>query len=67
MVVKERECKVTGLNRKHYIALSTFILIAVIAIIFFVGYYRDDEVGEYEGTLVYNSHNTCERPGETNG
>ncbi|NLZ83741.1 MAG: hypothetical protein GX915_08755 [Clostridiales bacterium] len=67
MVVKEKGCKVTRLNRRHYIAISTFILIAVIAIIFFVGYYKGDELGDYKGTLVYNSGYTCGRSGETNG
>jgi len=67
LAINEKACKVKGLNRKHYIAISAFILIAATAIIFFIGFYSGDEIGEYEGTLVYNSVYTCERPGEADG
>lgn len=66
MLVKEREFKLAGLNLKHCIVISAFILIAVIAIVFFVGYYTANETGEYEGTLVYNSV-ISGGPGEING
>jgi len=67
MLVKEREVKFLGLNRKHCIVISAFIFIAVIAIVFFIGFYTANETGEYEGTLVYNSENICGGPGEIDG
>mgnify|MGYP001434119402 CR=1 FL=1 len=54
MIVKEKGFKLAGLNLKNCIIISAFIIIAVIAIILFVGYYKANEIGEYEGTLVHN-------------
>lgn len=67
MLVKEREYKLAGLKRKHYIAISAFVLVVVITIVFFIGYYRVNETGEYEGTLVYNSRDISGGPGEMDG
>lgn len=64
MIVKERGFKLAGLNLKHCIIISAFIIIAVIAIILFVGYYNANEIGEYEGTLVYNSEDISGGLGE---
>ncbi|HCA70183.1 MAG TPA: hypothetical protein DEP17_07250 [Lachnospiraceae bacterium] len=41
------------IRKKRYFLITTFVIIAVVAIILCVGYYTKNKVNEYDGTLVY--------------
>lgn len=40
------------LKRKRYFIISTFIILAIVAVILCVSFFKGNKINEYDGTLV---------------
>ncbi len=56
MVLENSNVTNTGvrIRKKHFILITTFIILAVVAIVFCVSYFTQERVDEFDGTLVHS-------------
>ncbi|NLK27161.1 MAG: hypothetical protein GX306_02270 [Clostridiales bacterium] len=44
----------TAVRKKHYLLITTCIILAVVAIVLCVSYFTQERVDEFDGTLVHS-------------